>query len=159
MIQITTSITRYLRTFEQQMHKKQIKIKRILSRKVKRVMNTNFMTFEISMQVVHDSYCIDVENLSSKKSIDKESNTRVRKKNVFVFLLSLIINNSKNKRLTIDKLILLHSYLNLSFLSFRHFNQSLSLIRNLNQLLSLFRRFKLSFSLFRYLNQSFFSCK
>ncbi len=152
-------MTRYLRTFEQQMQKRQVKIKRMLLRRIKRVVSTNSTTFEISMQVVHDSYCTDVENLSSKKSIDEESNTRVREKSLFDSLLLLMINNSKNRRLTIDESILLHSHFNLSLLSFRHLNQSLSLFRHFNQSFSLFRRLKLSLSSFRHFNQSLLSCR
>ncbi len=141
------------------MQKKQVKIKHILLKKIKRVVNTNFTTFEISIQVVHDLYCIDIENLFSKKSIDKESNTRMKKKSLFDFLLLLMINNSKNKWLIINELILLYSHFNLSFFSFKHLNQSFSLFRHFNQSFSLFKRLKLSLSSFKHLNQSFFSCR
>jgi hypothetical protein len=78
---ITTSMTRYQRTFEQQMKKKQIRVKNMLMKRIKRVIDVNFITFDINMQIVHDSYCTNVENLFSKKSIDEKSTLQMRNDN------------------------------------------------------------------------------
>ncbi len=78
---ITASMTRYQRTFEQQMKKRQIRVKNMLMRKIKRVIDVNSTTLDTSMQIVHDSYCTDVEDLSSKKSIDEKSTLQMRNDN------------------------------------------------------------------------------
>jgi hypothetical protein len=78
---ITKSMTRYQRTFEQQMKKKQIKVRNMLMKRIKRVIDVNFTTFNISMQIIHDLYCTNVEDLSSKKLIDEKSTLSMRDEN------------------------------------------------------------------------------
>jgi hypothetical protein len=78
---ITASMTRYQRTFEQQMKKRQIRIKNMLMKRIKCVIDVNFTTFDTSIQIVHDLYCTDVENLSSKKSIDEKSTLQMKNDN------------------------------------------------------------------------------
>jgi hypothetical protein len=78
---ITASMTRYQRIFEQQMKKNQIKIKNMLMKRIKRVIDVKFTMFNTNMQIVHDSYCTDVEDLSSKKSIDEKSTLQMRNEN------------------------------------------------------------------------------
>jgi hypothetical protein len=63
------------------MKKKQIKIKNMFMKKIKRVIDVNFMTLDINMQIVHDSYCTNIKDLSSKKSIDEKSTLQMRNDN------------------------------------------------------------------------------
>ncbi len=72
-------MTRYQRTFEQQMKKKQIKIKIMLMRKIKRVVKINSAMIDTSIQIVHNLFCIDIENLFAKKLIDEKSNLQIKK--------------------------------------------------------------------------------
>ncbi len=74
----TASIIRYQRIFEQQMKKRQIKVKNILMRKIKRVVRINSATIDMSIQTVHDSFCINVENLLAKKLTDEKSNLQIK---------------------------------------------------------------------------------
>ncbi len=50
-------------------------------KRIKRVIDVNSTTFDTSMQIVHDSYCTNVENLFSKKSIDEKSTLQMRNDN------------------------------------------------------------------------------
>ncbi len=50
-------------------------------KRIKRVIDVNFTTFDTSMQIVHDSYCTDVEDLSSQKSIDENSTLQMKDEN------------------------------------------------------------------------------
>ncbi len=79
LISKTASMTRYQRTFEQQMKKKQIRVKNMLMRRIKRVVKIDSATIDTSMQTVHDSFCIDVENLFAKKLTDEKSNLQIKK--------------------------------------------------------------------------------
>ncbi len=74
----TASMIRYQRIFEQQMKKRQIKVKNILMRKIKRVVRINSATIDMSIQTVHDSFCINVENLLAKKLTDEKSNLQIK---------------------------------------------------------------------------------
>ncbi len=50
-------------------------------KRIKRVIDVNSTTLDTSMQIVHDSYCTDVEDLSSKKSIDEKSTLQIKDDN------------------------------------------------------------------------------
>ncbi len=79
LISKTASMTRYQRIFEQQVKKKQIKVKNMLMKKIKRVVKIDFATIDTNMQIIHDSFCIDVENLFAKKLINEKSNLQIKK--------------------------------------------------------------------------------
>jgi hypothetical protein len=66
---ITASMTRYQRTFEQQMKKRQIRVKNMLMKRIKCVIDVNSTTFDTSMQIVHDLYCTDVDCFRRNQSM------------------------------------------------------------------------------------------
>jgi hypothetical protein len=81
------SMMRYRRTFNRQMHERQIRFQDMLLKKVRRVMRKNVQIFFLNTKTISNSYCNEVENLSSNDDEDNlainEAETFFRRQQIF----------------------------------------------------------------------------